>query len=436
MAIGDFLPDNLKDEPIFDISERILDRVVECYHDVNISFIKNMYNLEANSQQEAADLLGVPLEDLFDNCPTDLDFSKINPIFDPDYLIQLILNDGVEDIGLNLNEDEKKGFLYVSSALLNLKGTRKGMQYILTFLGLTAEVFHWYEVNVDPTAFKLGGALDPCTVLLKIRIGNQPLPDDGPDALDVKLLNLLQKFMWTCARFVFQFIKRIQDNVRMEEFLVLRKTLHICEPINWIDAGIGLKFPDYCERKFYQREGYEGAFNYNAWGDDVLLYGYSVLLGCFVEKCDLRFYDVDGSPYSFTYGEEPAGSGDYFYGENSGCPIITLMRDPDDPCTVPMPSIPPDDYAPDCLLFSTSFNMNEVCAHSVFGQEWFGDFTYGQNCGNRAVGNFYGYFEYGGNCHYAQWNYVIGDYVKFTTLEFDEFDVLQSTTERLHLQCI
>ena len=156
-----FLPENLREYPLFMEFCSILDYVVQKYHYDNVDKLSGLYDVTHAS-------------------------------FDPDYILGLIGSEYF--LSFDLTTDQKKALCLMLSNLYDMKGTRKGLDYILRLLNLEAQVYEWYDVNAGVYP-DITDVLDPCDIILDLGIGDFPLLEDAEESF-ITLANYL---LWVCV---------------------------------------------------------------------------------------------------------------------------------------------------------------------------------------------------------------------------------------------
>jgi hypothetical protein len=185
MAVRDsinFLPTNLRDAsvtPLFPYVSEVLDWIISQYHTTNIDKLRGLYD------------------------PT-------HPEYDPDYILDLLGSTFFATVAPSA--EQKKAMCMMVANLYQMKGTRRGLSYILRLLSMDADVFEWYWVNRQ---FDAGDPAWPeeipeCSIIIEVK--NQPgssLPDDA----EVRFAILAGYLLWICV-----ILHEIRWKITFEEF--------------------------------------------------------------------------------------------------------------------------------------------------------------------------------------------------------------------------
>lgn len=163
-----FIPKDLQSQPIYPYIAEVIDWVVDTYHTGELNKIYALYNVE-------------------------------HPDFDPDYILELFDFPYAALFGNTLTEDMKKSLAFFLSRLYQLKGTRKGLEYIFHLLDLHVKVYEWFEINERHErgeAFYYRNA-EPCSIWIDFGVvGNYPISDEW----EAKLISLVNLLLWICVK--------------------------------------------------------------------------------------------------------------------------------------------------------------------------------------------------------------------------------------------
>jgi hypothetical protein len=157
-----FLPENLREQPLFMEFCSILDYVIEKYHYDNVDKLSGFHD--------------VTHED-----------------FDPEVILKQIGGDYFLDF--DLNTDQKKALCLMLSNLYDMKGTKKGLDYIFRLLDLDATVYEWYDVNAGIYP-EITDVLDPCEIILDLGLGDHPLLENE----EIQFIALAEYLLWVCVK--------------------------------------------------------------------------------------------------------------------------------------------------------------------------------------------------------------------------------------------
>ena len=178
----DFLPAAIREHPLFAKTSELLDYLVVNGH------INNM----------------IKVDNLFEG-------KSIH--FDENYLTNLLTDDSFR--ALDLAQENKETLAVIAANIYNIKGTVRGLKYMLSLLSvggqnLDADVYDWVYVNKNLEQFNLLQPLDACTVLVKAKV---PLSVHLDEALEHKLIEIMQSFFWICTNIVFNWTRTIETEV-------------------------------------------------------------------------------------------------------------------------------------------------------------------------------------------------------------------------------
>jgi hypothetical protein len=166
------------------------------------------------------------ISELVDKAQNEHFYSGYNAIMDmyklasehsnPDLLLEMFDTDGLADL-LNTDgsEEKKRTILYLLSKLKTLKGTKKGLLFILGIVGLSGStIWEWYDINkmVDEGDISEGffEKIDPCQIVVDLGLSNVSLDDD----IEERIAKLFDTFVFVCVSIAeIRWIKPLIDNV-------------------------------------------------------------------------------------------------------------------------------------------------------------------------------------------------------------------------------
>jgi hypothetical protein len=157
-----FLPENLREYPLFQEFCNIIDYVVEKYHYENVDKLTGLYD-------------------------------AVHDDFDPDYVLSLLGADYF--IEFDLTQDQKKAMCLLLSNIYDMKGTKKGLDYVLRLIGLEANVYEWYNINQGLYP-EIPETVDPCSIVIDLGLGDHSLLEDE----EQKFINLASYLLWVCVK--------------------------------------------------------------------------------------------------------------------------------------------------------------------------------------------------------------------------------------------
>lgn len=172
----DFLPENLREMPLYQKATQMLDWLIQTTHFDNLVHVENLGNGRSVH-------------------------------FDADYLLGLMDGGRLGTVGLG--DVNKESLALVAANVYNLKGTKSGLQYLLALVGFTARVYEWFEVNEDPSAFGLPGPLPACTVYVEVKT---PVSLYQDQELERRVDDLLRSFFWLCIYASYAWVRTIDDD--------------------------------------------------------------------------------------------------------------------------------------------------------------------------------------------------------------------------------
>jgi len=173
LEVIELLPENLREKPLWDGIAKSLQHEYDEFHLKNVRPIENAFDLES-------------------------EFVEIQKLVD--FLTTKAIS------GTNIIPDET-AFVYLIANYYQLKGTKRGLSFVMNLLGFGLEVIHWFEANLDLVGNALASPLDPCEVILVIDIGDNALTQETVDFM----VQLLKALNWICVEFILHFCKRFRE---------------------------------------------------------------------------------------------------------------------------------------------------------------------------------------------------------------------------------
>ncbi len=110
----EFLPENIQGEEFFVQLSEVVDYIIDVYHTKNVDILKALYDIKHS----------------------DFDYEKTLKLLGSENFIEF-----------DVTSDRFKVLCCLLSNLYELKGTKKGLQYLLRLLDLDAIVHEWYDIN-------------------------------------------------------------------------------------------------------------------------------------------------------------------------------------------------------------------------------------------------------------------------------------------------
>lgn len=160
-----YLPEALRQYPVFQVGTLLIDSAIADHFADPVAFVDGVYDVNHEG-------------------------------FDEDYLLKMFSGDLFARLGVST--DDRKSLALLASSILNLKGTARGLRLVLAFMGLDGQFKSWYEVNGNPAEYGLEERLDPCTIVLTIRmplVGTRSL-----DQVQAAVQDLVNRFLWVCIK--------------------------------------------------------------------------------------------------------------------------------------------------------------------------------------------------------------------------------------------
>ena len=138
-----FLPENLRDLDFYRHITDILDWVIKNYHSNPVNQIQYTYDV-------------------------------INEAFKADKTLSLLGFD--QFLQFNITEDQKRAMCALLANIYDLKGTERGLRYLLRLAGMDARVYEWYNINLEHARGNPDWPheVPPCTIVLEVDVGNNP----------------------------------------------------------------------------------------------------------------------------------------------------------------------------------------------------------------------------------------------------------------------
>lgn len=170
-----FLPEILKKYQIFEIGTLMIDELARTRHEGTVKQVEGLY-----------------------------DFRKEE--YNAEYILKIV-SDGLLN-KLLVSEENKVALSLLAANLMNLKGTAKGLKFMLAFLGLDATFYPWYVINANSTQYGYDTKIDPCTVVIVIRL---PLNSVGAETIEETIKRVALDFFWVCLKFEFSFVRFVVE---------------------------------------------------------------------------------------------------------------------------------------------------------------------------------------------------------------------------------
>ena len=176
----DFLPKAIREHPLFEKTAELLDYLVANNHIQNMIKVDNLAD-------------GKSLH------------------FDEEYFTKLLTDEMFSS--LDLAQENKESLTLIAANMYNLKGTRRGLQYMLSFLSvngqsLGAEVFDWQQVNRDPSMYGLPGPMEACSVYIRVKV---PLGVYLSSATEDRIADIMRYFFWICLNATFSWVRTVRS---------------------------------------------------------------------------------------------------------------------------------------------------------------------------------------------------------------------------------
>lgn len=187
IELDQFIPPHFREE-----GTNLLNKLVSLYEDVINGDFSTDPTLNFNQQ----------LEDIFsywDILRKD-EILKVREVLEPT---------GLSDI-LALDINNLRRFLFYCTDIYAVKGTLKSLRYIMKLLGMDIDIIQWYE----PEYLDFRPAVENCRMVVKTKIGNNPLTDET-ERLLIKVITLMLDICTIVE--VFIFIKNLTDKVDMTD---------------------------------------------------------------------------------------------------------------------------------------------------------------------------------------------------------------------------
>lgn len=176
----DFFPKAIKEHPLFEKTAELLDYLVANNHIQNMIKVDNLAD-------------GKSLH------------------FDEEYFTRLLTDEMFSS--MELAQENKESLTLIAANMYNLKGTKRGLQYMLSFLSvngqsLGAEVFDWQQVNRDPSAYGLPGPLEACSVYIRVKV---PLGVYLSSVTEDRIADIMRYFFWICLNATFSWVRTVRS---------------------------------------------------------------------------------------------------------------------------------------------------------------------------------------------------------------------------------
>lgn len=207
-----FLPENIRDYDFFSKLTEILDYVIDAYHTKNIDLLKALYDIK-------------------------------NANFD--YERTMALLGSSEFIEYSVSSEQFKVLCILLSNLYEIKGTHRGIRYLLRLLDLDCNIYEWYDINKwyhegDP---RWTHEVPNCSIVLDLGFEHRPIgvcdryskwaiPRTGSSAEDIlgpnqafedtegKFRDFASRLLWVCVILdEIRWLKKLTDYVDVKEKL-------------------------------------------------------------------------------------------------------------------------------------------------------------------------------------------------------------------------
>ena len=189
---SELLPKKLRGQPLNQKVAEITDWLVEEFYDKDLNKVKALWDASKDG-------------------------------YDSDEILTIF---GGETFGDILFQAAKKDTLArIIARLYNLKGTKKGMQFLFSLLDLHPVIHEWWRVNREIakgseegqywlTQDEVGiSGMEPCTVLVDLGVGDHLLVE----SIDDKLVVLIETLLWTCVRLSgIRWTKVLEDHIHTD----------------------------------------------------------------------------------------------------------------------------------------------------------------------------------------------------------------------------
>ena len=140
---SNFLPESIRDYDFYSRLTEILDYVLDLYHTQNIDILKALYDIRDSN-------------------------------FDPEKCMQLL--GAQEFIDFAADTEQFKTLCILLSNLYEIKGTQRGIKYLLRLLDMDCTIYEWYDINKwaqqgDPSWQEV----PPCSIVLELGFEHKPI---------------------------------------------------------------------------------------------------------------------------------------------------------------------------------------------------------------------------------------------------------------------
>lgn len=145
------IPEYLQNKEFYKHVSSVIDDIVAEYHDDISKDVRNLYNITS-------------------------------PDFDPDQTLEhLGFNEFFPFISSMTNKRASAALL---ANIYDMKGTKKGLEYILRLLGMEARLYEWYYINSE---YEKGNpewpyTVEPCSIVLELATGSSSFGVCPPDS--------------------------------------------------------------------------------------------------------------------------------------------------------------------------------------------------------------------------------------------------------------
>ena len=334
----EFLPEYLQEQELYKHITEVIDYAIENYHTVPMQDVRALYDI------------------------TNEDFSQT----------QTLKHLGYENFFSFASPENDRAVAAMLSNIYDLKGTKKGLIYLLRLMKLDAEVYEWYDINKwheegDPN---FPNEVEPCSIILNIASYNDmgfgiceadsrwAIPRQGQDFYegidpsiafedtDAKFRFLATKLLWICVHLnEIRWTKRFEDTIDITDDITVEgsrctKTIYDRIELNYPTAAVIRAPSDVVPLRYIGMENlYIGMEGFELGSDEdyimclrrdpkVYYIGYhETATRPFVIGNGLRIGEIyQYMPEVGQYSKFLIGSEEYMTYVSEGCPYIQEVR--------------------------------------------------------------------------------------------------------------
>lgn len=241
MEAKNYLPQSLQDKPLFVLTSDLLQKMLDEYHFADTGLVEGRYKFQHDD-------------------------------YSPDWVSRLLTNSLIAK--LSVPEDNKEAVSLLASSILSLKGTERGLKFILAFVGYRVDVDSWYEINVSPggaAAFGFSGELTSCSVVLTVHVSVHA--GTSIPAIQAVIEAVAEDFFWVCMKIKYRWALELWNTYPYNTRLTDSVDCHVDEYIKDL-----FPFSDACNLLVYNVVGAANSWKFgphNGGGSANLLFGYS-----------------------------------------------------------------------------------------------------------------------------------------------------------------